>query len=259
MAGPTTTQDSFFLTLPSNSSVEEFPDNTLTHFRVKLPRTVHLSGEYECALTDISFPTSWYNLITTEKNPAWSRVQYVWKNRYFEKQLKDGYYSNIEDLLEEIRLNVPEEDPADDYQITVMEHAEKILFDFNDGCQLVLTGRIARILGFESDSQVVLGRVVPPQTYNLNHIDNLFIYTDIVEHETVGNSLAPLLRVVNVEDRKGTQISVHYQTPHYKRVQTKVFDTIEIDIRDGTGESVPFTRGTLILTVHFRRKTPSYL
>lgn len=259
MAGTATTKDSFFLTLPSNSSMEEFPDNTLTHFRVKLPRTVHLAGEYECALVDVSFPTSWYNLITRENDPAWSRVQYIRHNKYTQHQLKEGYYSNIEALLEAIRPYDVEGEPADDCRITVMEHAEKVLFELTDGCQLILTGRIARILGFESDTVTILGRRVPPRTYNLNPIDNLFVYTDIVEHETVGDSLAPLLRVVNVENRKGMQISVHYQTPHYKRVQTKVFDTIEIDIRDGVGDAVPFTRGTLILTLHFKRKAPDYL
>ena len=49
-----------------------------------------------------------------------------------------------------------------------------------------------------------------------------------------------------------------YDQPRYFPVQKKTFDTIEIDIRDDTGESIPFDAGKLIVTLHFRRAKDSY-
>jgi hypothetical protein len=46
-------QDSFFVTLPSNSSMDMYPDNTAAHFKTILPKRIYLHGEYEVALTEI--------------------------------------------------------------------------------------------------------------------------------------------------------------------------------------------------------------
>src|SRR5437867_2673758 len=55
----------FYLTLPSNSSQEYFPDNTKTEFRTKLSSTIELSNEWEVGLAEIMFPRSWYTVPMT--------------------------------------------------------------------------------------------------------------------------------------------------------------------------------------------------
>ena len=50
---------SFYITLPSNSSMDIFPDNTLTSFTTKLKSALQLEGRYEVALTEIMFPVNW--------------------------------------------------------------------------------------------------------------------------------------------------------------------------------------------------------
>ena len=52
----------FYLTLPSNSSMEYFPGNTLTSFKTKLAQPIELTGEWEVALSEFQYPRSWYNL-----------------------------------------------------------------------------------------------------------------------------------------------------------------------------------------------------
>jgi hypothetical protein len=41
--------------------------------------------------------------------------------------------------------------------------------------------------------------------------------------------------------------------PHYKKLVTTDFDTIEIDIRDEHGCKVSFEKGTVIVTLHFKK------
>jgi hypothetical protein len=39
---------------------------------------------------------------------------------------------------------------------------------------------------------------------------------------------------------------------------TKTFGTVEVDIRDDTGRSVPFERGKVTVMLHFRSRTASF-
>jgi hypothetical protein len=45
-----------YVVLPSNSSMEYFPDNTLANFKVKLAKPLILEGQYEVALVEIIYP-----------------------------------------------------------------------------------------------------------------------------------------------------------------------------------------------------------
>ena len=50
--------DNFYITLPSNSSMNVYPNNSKSNFTTLLSRSIHLNGEYEVALTNISFPST---------------------------------------------------------------------------------------------------------------------------------------------------------------------------------------------------------
>jgi hypothetical protein len=50
---------SFYVTLPSNSSRDVYPDNTLTKFRTKLKNPIRLEGLYEVALVELMYPVTW--------------------------------------------------------------------------------------------------------------------------------------------------------------------------------------------------------
>ena len=46
----------FYLALPSNASLDVFPDNKTTEYRVKLPQPFELDGNWEVGLYSISYP-----------------------------------------------------------------------------------------------------------------------------------------------------------------------------------------------------------
>ena len=92
----------FYLHLPSNSSLDKFPHNTLTEYRVSLPQTLNLTGKWEVVLTEINYAHSWNN------------VQGNFGNRFFlrDKELcgvwealtiPPGYYSSTEDILSKMK------------------------------------------------------------------------------------------------------------------------------------------------------------
>ena len=57
-----------YTTLPSNSSIQYFPQNTLTSLKTKLAKPIITNdGKWEVMLVELSFPKSWWN-VTEEEN-----------------------------------------------------------------------------------------------------------------------------------------------------------------------------------------------
>ena len=53
----------FYITLPSNSSEEFYPDNRISEFRTKLQKAIELSENWEVGLCELIFPANWYNVV----------------------------------------------------------------------------------------------------------------------------------------------------------------------------------------------------
>ena len=81
----------------------------------------------------------------------------------------------------------------------------------------------------------------------------LYVYSDLVQPQVVGDSLVPLLRAVPVKGKDGDYIHHNYVAPMYLPLQRNYFSTVEINIRDDTGQPVSFETGKVIVTVHIRR------
>lgn len=54
--------EEFYVSLPSNSSMDYFPENTQASYRTKLSSPLMLSGEWEVALTEIFMSRNWFNI-----------------------------------------------------------------------------------------------------------------------------------------------------------------------------------------------------
>ena len=79
-----------------------------------------------------------------------------------------------------------------------------------------------------------------------------------MESRVVGHSVVPLLRIVPIEGKHGDVVSKSFDNVQYIPVLHKEFTTIEIDIRDDAGCRVPFEPGRVTVTLHFRRRKPSF-
>ena len=89
----------FYLILPSNSSQQFFPDNTLTEFTRKLPSTIELTNDWEVGLAEIMFPRSW---CTISKDGVIIMADYrdcdvIWKHDMYSR-LQQGEDLSDEDL-----------------------------------------------------------------------------------------------------------------------------------------------------------------
>ena len=245
----------FYLTLPSNSSMSYFPDNTLTNYVTRLPKLFDLKGEWEVGLVEIQYPHTWYNVpencnmtISTHNNSETRHVEHF--------TIPAGHYKAPE-LIKRIRQNALKamNITKDDGQRIHLEYDEaNQTFEAQlNGYVLVVGEHVQNLLGMETDffpNDYSRGTV----SVDMDRVDSLYVYCDVVEPIVVGDVMAPLLRIVPVRGRNGETIIKSYQNVHYIPLQHKTFQTVEIDIRDRTGKKVPFERGTVNVTLHFRRR-----
>ena len=86
-------------------------------------------------------------------------------------------------------------------------------------------------------------------------ITSIYTYCDIIQLQIVGDTSAQLLRSIPVEGKYGDIITKTFTNIQYVPVQTKSFRDVKILLRNDTGDPVPFERGKVIATLHFRQHT----
>ena len=82
---------------------------------------------------------------------------------------------------------------------------------------------------------------------------DLYVYSDVAEHQRVGDAVAPLLRHVVHTVGHREMVEVSFVNIHYVPLSKGYFESIEIQISDGTGEKISFEHGDTVCKLHFRR------
>ena len=88
----------------------------------------------------------------------------------------------------------------------------------------------------------------------VNFIDYLMVYSDIVESQYVGDTKGQLLRVVNKTGEFNRTTEKIYEFGHYLRVNKSYINSINIDVRDPTGQQARFENrlSKVLVKLHFR-------
>ncbi|GFS68548.1 uncharacterized transposon-derived protein F54H12.3 [Trichonephila clavipes] len=81
-----------------------------------------------------------------------------------------------------------------------------------------------------------------------------YVYSDLISPQIVGDTQAPLLRIVRTKGKDGETISQYYDRPQYLPLVRHSFQTIQSELRLNSGDFVPFERGKVIIVLHFRMR-----
>ena len=94
-------ESEFYVTLPSNSSMQYFPDKKTSNFVTKLSRTLQLDGEWEVGLAEIDYPHTLYN-IREGKNSVEIYAPDKWFQVFNTVQysIQPGYYEKVQDMTD---------------------------------------------------------------------------------------------------------------------------------------------------------------
>ena len=257
-----------YITLPSNSSLHYFPHNSLTQFKTKLAKQI-ISDEnnWEVAMAEISFPKTWVNVVGEENEI------YVENNFHFRcLTIPEKRYANNFEFFHALKECFTLESQLG-IVVKFNEKTGHMVFESPKNSVLYLTGKLALQIGFKSDvvladnenisstvinkhsNKVIYGkRIIPPNPVNVNlGYDILYIYTDCIEQQLVGDVQAQLLRSICIDNgNTNTMQTISFESPHYIPVARSNFDTIDINIRDESGKKVPFQFGRVVVKLHFR-------
>ena len=95
---------SFYITLPSNASMDYYSKNTASCYQIRLPRTFYLKGKYEVALAEIQYPHTWETFTEEEDYRFNIRIG----DQIIPIATSSGYYKDTEQLDTEINQIIRE-------------------------------------------------------------------------------------------------------------------------------------------------------
>lgn len=248
---------SVYLTLPSNASLDYYPDNTLSSFTVKIDPPLHLEGAYEVGLSEICYPRSWVNLGDNEarvtlqiRHKRISSGETASSLRHRVITLPGGQYESVQHLIVGIQKQVPSS-LKKTLKFEYDEHSRKVTIAVPSNMIVTLSKNLRDIFGFEDATLVKFTRGVRVADLNRG-LTALYVYASVVQDRVVGDTRAPLLRMVPVKGKHGDFIFQTYHDIHFVPVAFNAFDHITINIRNGAGELIPFETGQVIVTLQLR-------
>ena len=193
--------DSFTIELVSDASSQLFLNNTLSSITNFLPEQVNLDGQWEVAISEISYPSMYQNV---------TEGKFMFYNEKLSKTteasyLEPGLYSSITDIVEAMNTLIQERNNHRDTCITikvskVTQKVKEYLANEKSSLAIFSTD-LGHILGGDvrNDSGKVMSGKGPHEplfAYDIVGILSLMIYTDIVEYNIVGDTKAtPLLSI----------------------------------------------------------------
>jgi hypothetical protein len=121
---------------------------------------------------------------------------------------------------------------------------------------VILPEATKEFFGFNEDYYEVSMEAAVSRPKQINNINTLFLYCDCIDYQYIGDTFAPLLRVVAVpnELNYGDNVNLIFDSPHYVPVSRNTINTIEMSILDDIGELIKFNYGKVLIKLHFRPK-----
>ena len=237
-----------------------YKHNTLTNFTTRLPNSINLTGDWEVGLVEIQYPHNWYNVPSKKRYRSFTLRTKASNDPdgpegEYQFWITEGYYDNIHLLLAEINREGTKAMLSSKNKLKLFYNPvnRKIGLESDHPCRLIVAPHMRKLLGME-EASLTKNHWQGTQVVDMDAVDSLYIYCDVVEPRVVGDSHVPLLRIVPVEGRHGELVTRIYENIHYVRLQQKNFQTIEVNISDRAGNKVPFEQGTLSVTLHFRQR-----
>ena len=183
-----------------------------------------------------------------------------------------GLYNSITDIVEAKNTLIQERSNHNETCITVKvsrRTQKNVIMLANDSSGLAFCSTdLGHIFGNNVGNYFGVlmkgkGPHEPQFAYDIVRIHSLMIYSDLVEHNIVGNTKAPLLRCFPfISKLKGGDIITNGQYMNYQTFSNlqfrpllkNYFHSIHIDLRDTSGEKIPFVSvGIIRLVLMFRK------
>ncbi|GFS68785.1 uncharacterized protein TNCV_132961 [Trichonephila clavipes] len=208
---------------------------------LSMEKDVVLTGTTQHVLQKIDRPpiNEYFRVSITDKPLVSEKVQ---KTDHME--LEVGFYKNSEQLFKSFKHLAFNHLANNKVKVHIPQTS---ILNLQDGLRDLLGFKTATLHG---------GTHISDYPLELDGgITEIYVYSDIIESHFVGDTIAPLLRIIPVMSAKEDQIVVNYQRPSYFPLRNNYIDCIEIELKSSSGDGIIFTSGKTLLVLSFRRKT----
>ena len=161
------------------------------------------------------------------------------------------------DILEKVpdSLNVETLPPV--YQFSYDKSMQRFQLQVFPGYCLKLSKSLASKLGFviSHNGFILESKLIAEKFPNIKRImQELYVYTNIIESVFVGDIKAPLLLVCPFKKDQDPAF-IEFMNPSYKKLNRKTFQKIDVGIYDAYGDLLRFSGGQTVFNLHFRKVT----
>lgn len=267
--------EDFYLLLPSNASPDVYPDNTTSSYKTELPKQITLSGGgWTVALVEIAYTNTLENI-----NPGNNEVVFAYQDekKLWKKDVEymaSGRFRSVQSVLDELNVIIrrqvekyaPELFPTTEFFTLSKEgivESNPIVSELeleSSEIHVRLCEGLAKLLGFQ-ECAFFLCKGSPHQSVTqpdlrLGTPPLCYVYCDLLEPMVVGHTQVPLLRCIPVAKAEYGDITSHaVDFPIYQTLATREFSTVQIDLREHTGNPMPFEFGHSTVLLHFKRRS----
>lgn len=254
----------FYITLPSDSSVKYYPDNTIAHFTSKLPHRIRLDGDYEVGLAEFIYPYSWFNFNCIDNEMHIHFVKTESGEIFAMSSFVSGQFANevvlaksLNDKISEVIITqTNRKDLRAVFQFDEVYRKMKLMIRCDGETEaFFMSEGIRKLFNFAHCGPYRSGEYSAENTFGVNDGSHLmYVYCDVASHMIVGHAKAPLLRVCNTSGKYGDTVRTIFTHPLYLPVSRREIETIEIHINGELGIPIPFEFGKSVVTLHFKRR-----
>jgi len=204
----------FTVTLPSNSSMNNYEDNTVAQFTTKLAQTTELDGDSEVGLSSIGVPAEVENAIAKE----------CYCNSYYDDALRwtvtlpPGHYYRISQVIDALyseQRRILGENVMQIVRFMHISSRKRVLMSVHNSImtrvKFEFTSDLARMIGFKAGT-IYLGKDLPisgERPLDLaSNLNSFYVYCDLLQPILVGDTKVPLLRIVDKFEKRKVRLIV---------------------------------------------------
>ena len=287
---------SFYVTLPSNGaelkSKSDKKNNTQTDFFINLNRPLDLKN-YEVALVEVSFKANWlvelgsFEISADMEDTGFKLVIH----RSEGVNLFDALKVIGLDLSSNFKRKFNNLEPVmtamgSIFKMDTLPNENLVEIRVPTGFNFVLSGHVVhyfkKIIGMAFDNKSntqgdiefnknniifndnhisIIGNDdfvihITPTDFTFKIINEIFLYSNIIDYQFIGSEMAQLLRVISVNRLPLNKlVDIIYDSPHYVPVLDNKIQSIRMFLRDSQGDPIRFTdtNSKVIYKLHFRK------
>ena len=252
---------SFYIPLPSNV-LSKSGNNVQSNYTTYFPYPLYLNIPYEVALVEfiyreyISFEIG--SIEVKLPDTEFKKIDLI----AFDNEPADNFFNRFNNvILNSFNNEVKVLDEKYEFKLSQIEYKRPFFEYYKDKKTVDVRVPAKTEVVFSGLAKKIFVKDNAKKDYKfffdselLNFFDYIMLYTDIIEHQNLGDSYAPILRTITKNGEFNRSVEKIFTDPHYIPVNKSYINSINIDLRDPSGEQIRFENqlSKVLTKLHFR-------